>query len=139
MSREFGRPQRVADFLLKELSQLIQRELRDPRIGMVSITDVEVSRDISHAKIFVTVLGCDDADGAKESVSVLNGAAGFLRSQIAKQTAMRTTPALRFYFDESIGRGAQLSSLIDQAVESDRQNTDADSSGEDGSQDNANT
>ncbi|CAA0080648.1 30S ribosome-binding factor [BD1-7 clade bacterium] len=125
MAREFGRPQRVADFLRKELSQLIQQEIRDPRVGMVSLTDVEVSRDLTHARIYITILGCDDADSAKESVKVLNGAAGFLRSLIAKSTTMRTTPSLRFFFDESVIRGSHLSALIDKAVGSQEQISDS--------------
>ena len=116
MAREFGRPQRVADFLRKELSQLIQKEVRDPRLGMVSVTDVEVSRDLTHAKIFVTFLGCEDKESVKEPLKALNGAAGFLRSMIARSTTMRTTPSLRFYFDDSVLRGSHLSALIDKAV-----------------------
>ena len=100
MAREFGRADRVADFLRKEVSQLIQKELRDPRIGMVSVTDVEVSRDIAHAKIYVTILACDEKAAIKDAVKVLNGASGFLRSKIAKSNTMRTTPAMRFYFDD---------------------------------------
>ena len=125
MAREFKRGQRVADFLRKELSQLIQMELRDPRLGMVSITEVEISRDLSHAKIYVTSLGCDDKDSATEPLKVLNGAAGFLRSQIARSSTMRTTPQLHFFFDESVFRGQQLSSLIDEAVDADKSFHDA--------------
>lgn len=121
MPREFGRTQRVADFLRKELSQLIQFELRDPRLGMVSITDVEVSRDLAHAKVFVTVLGCDDKQAAEESLMALTGAAGFLRSQLARIATMRTVPQLHFVFDESVQRGLRLSSLIDRAIEEDEQ------------------
>lgn len=112
MAREFGRPERVADFLRKELSILIQREMRDPRVAMVSITDVEVSRDLSHAKVYLTVLGCDSKEDAKEPVKVLNGAAGFLRSQLAKGSTMRTTPTLRFYFDESQLRAGHIEKLL---------------------------
>lgn len=112
MAREFGRPERVADFLLKELSVLIQREMRDPRVSMVSITEVEVSRDLSHAKVYLTVLGCDSKDEAKEPIKVLNGAAGFLRSQLAKSSSMRTTPTLRFYFDESQLRAGHIEKLL---------------------------
>lgn len=118
--KEFSRTDRISDFLKRELGTLIQMELRDPRIGMVSVTDAEVSRDLSHAKIYVTVMGKDDAESAAESIAALNKAAGFLRSQIARVNNARTTPQLRFYFDSSIGRGQHLSSLIQRAVESDR-------------------
>jgi len=120
MAREFSRTQRIADFLKKELATLIQMQIRDPRVGMVSITDVEVSRDLSHAKVFSTELGKDDEDEAHETAEVLNNASGFLRSQIAKMNNARTTPRLRFYFDTSVGRGKHLSSLIDDAIEADQ-------------------
>ena len=118
--KEFSRTDRISDFLKRELGTLIQMELRDPRIGMVSVTDAEVSRDLSHAKIYVTVMGKDDAESAAESIAALNKAAGFLRSQIARVNNARTTPQLRFYYDSSIGRGQHLSNLIQRAVESDR-------------------
>lgn len=118
--KEFSRTDRISDFLKRELGTLIQMELRDPRIGMVSVTDAEVSRDLSHAKIYVTVMGKDDAESAADSLAALNKAAGFLRSQIARINNARTTPQLRFYFDSSIGRGQHLSDLIQRAVDSDR-------------------
>jgi ribosome-binding factor A len=127
MAREFKRTSRVGDFIKQELASLIQRELRDPRIGMVSVTGVEVSRDLAHATVFVTVLGKDSAADAAESIAALNHAAGFLRTQIAKISNARTTPKLRFVFDASIGRGARMSKLIDDAVQADRERqSDAD-------------
>lgn len=119
MAKEYSRTQRVGDFLKQELASLIQFEVRDPRVGMVSITDVEVSRDLSYAKVYFTVLGCDDEQARKQSTDALNQAAGFLRSRVAKSHNARTTPRLRFYFDESVGRGQYLSSLIDRAVSQD--------------------
>ena len=123
MAREYSRTQRVADFLKQELASLIQLEVRDPRVGMVSITDVEVSRDMSHAKVFFTELGKDSEQEAAESVEALNKAAGFLRSKIANSNNARNTPKLRFYFDNSVGRGQYLSNLIDKAVSSDKTET----------------
>ena len=121
MAKEFSRTSRVGDFLRQELAQLIQLEVRDPRVGMVSVTGAEVSRDLSHATVYVTVLGKDTAEEAAESLAALNHAAGFLRSQIAKISNARTTPRLRFVFDASIGRGARMSRLIDDAVAADRE------------------
>lgn len=121
MAKEFSRTQRVGDFLKQELARLIQLEVRDPRVGMVSVTGVEVSRDMAHAKVFVTVLGKDTEADAAESIAALNHAAGFLRSQVARISNARTTPKLRFVFDASIGRGARMSSLIDAAVAADRE------------------
>lgn len=115
MAREFGRSQRVADFLKRELASLIQREMRDPRLGMVGVNEVEISRDLAHAKIFVTILGKESHEAAQEPIEVLNKAAGFLRSQLAKTLEMRTVPRLHFVFDDSVYRGASLSSLIDEA------------------------
>lgn len=119
MARDFSRQTRVADYLRRDLSLLIQREVRDPRLTMVSVTEVEVSRDLSHAKVYVTILGCEDKASSEEPLKALNGAAGFLRSMIAKSTTWRTTPALRFVYDESVSRGSYLSSLIDTAVKED--------------------
>ena len=125
MAKEFKRTSRVGDFLKQELAGLIQLEVRDPRVGMVSVTGVEVSRDLSHATVFVTVLGKDSEAEAAEAIAALNHAAGFLRTQIAKISNARTTPKLRFVFDASIGRGARMSKLIDDAVATDREHAAA--------------
>ena len=94
---------------------------------MVSVIDAQVSRDLSHAKIYVTVMGKNTAEEAKESLAVLNKAAGFLRSQVAKINNARTTPQLRFYYDTSVNRGQHISKLIQDAVEADRsRHTDED-------------
>ena len=124
MAREYSRTDRVADHLREELAQLIQREMRDPRVEMVSITDVEVSKDLAHARVFYTVLGKDSADEAKPVTDTLNKAAGFLRSQLSKGSTLRTVPALQFRFDTSVGRGRYLEDLIERAVDSDRQASD---------------
>lgn len=120
MAKEFGRPQRLADYLRKEISQIIQKEMRDPRVGMVGVTDVEVSKDLLHARVYVTVFGKDSHEQMQEPLKVLNNAAGFLRSRIAQDATLRAVPTLRFYFDESIVRGSHLSSLIDKAIETDK-------------------
>lgn len=130
MPREFNRTDRVADHIRREVAQLIQQSMRDPRVAMTSVTDVEVSRDLSHAKVFVTFLNVDEQKEIDEGVAVLNKAAGFLRSQLAKVTTMRTTPKLAFYFDGSLRYGAKLSGLIDDAVKADATRHD-DSSPED--------
>ncbi|MBI1943669.1 MAG: 30S ribosome-binding factor RbfA [Betaproteobacteria bacterium] len=105
-----GRPRKVADVIQRELSDLLRREVRDPRIGMVTLTAVDVSPDLSHAKVFFTVL-----DNAKqqETSDALQRAAGFLRSQLAHRIKLYVTPELRFVYDESIERGDHLSQLID--------------------------
>ena len=120
MAREFARTQRVADYLQRELAALIQRELRDPRIGMVSVTGVDVSRDLAHARVYYTELGSDSSEAAKETTEALNRAAGFLRSQLSRHSNMRSVPQVKFYFDSSVGRGRDLEDLIRRAAKADR-------------------
>ena len=119
MAREFSRQERLGDYLRRELAGLIQRELRDPRLGMVSITAVRVSRDMAHAQVFVTLLEGDSQEQAAPGVDVLNGAAGFLRSALARDASMRTVPRLRFRFDNSVGRARDLETLIVRAKAAD--------------------
>lgn len=121
MAKEYSRTQRVADYLQRELAQQIQLELRDPRIGMVSITGVDVSRDLGYAKVYFTRLESDCAEEAKEAAEVLNKAAGYLRTRLSKDSNMRSVPQLRFYFDSSVGRGREMEDLIRRAAESDRE------------------
>ena len=110
MKKKSGRPQKLGDLIQRELSHLVQRELRDPRVGMITITAVDVSPDISHAKVLFTTL---DAAHVAEAGKGLKRAAGFLRSQLAKRIKLYTTPELRFEYDESVERGDRLSRLID--------------------------
>ena len=121
MAKEYARTQRVADYLQRELALLIQHEVRDPRIGMVSITGVDVSRDLGHAKVYYTALDSNSSDDASESTEALNRASGFLRSQLSKDSNMRTVPNLRCYFDGSVGRGRNLEDLIQRATDADRE------------------
>ncbi|HET7674045.1 MAG TPA: 30S ribosome-binding factor RbfA [Gammaproteobacteria bacterium] len=110
--KEFPRASRVNEEISRTLAQLIP-ELRDPRLGLVTVTGAEVSKDYSEAKVFVSVLKTDDV-GA--SLAALNHAAGFLRRELARATAMRTTPRLRFLHDESIERGARIDALIQRGL-----------------------
>ena len=129
MGQEFSRTERVADYLQQELAKLLLHSVRDPRAEFVSITAVEVSRDLRYAKVFFTKLGLEDAKLAEEVTSVLDKAAGFLRSEIARESTLRTVPKLTFKFDESVGRGRQMEALLGKARASDAQNRDP--SGED--------
>jgi ribosome-binding factor A len=108
-----GRPQKVADLIQRELSDLLRRELRDPHVGMVTLTSVDVSPDLSHAKVFFTLL---NTERKLETTRALQHAAGFLRSQLAQRMKMYTTPELRFAYDESVERGDRLSQLIDSVI-----------------------
>lgn len=118
MPRDFSRASRLADQIQRELAELIRTQMRDPGVGLVTVTAVEVSRDLSHAKVFVSSLQGDEA--LQESLHALTRAAGFLRSKLAHLLKTRTVPELHFMHDESVERGVRLSRLIDEAVESDQ-------------------
>jgi len=90
----------------------------------VTITGVEVSRDLSHAKIYITIMGRDDEEAVKGNLRILNEAAGFLRMQLGKAMKLRSVPQLHFNYDASIRRGVELSSLIERAVAEDRKHSD---------------
>jgi ribosome-binding factor A len=107
------RPQKLGEVIQRELSELLARELRDPRVGMITITSVDVSPDLSHAKVFFTIL---EKQKLEETSEGLQRSAGFLRSQLAKRMKLYTTPQLRFVYDESVERGDRLSRLIDSAI-----------------------
>ena len=112
MVKDYSRTQRVGDHLQQEVARLVQLELRDPRLKLVSITGVDVSRDLAHAKVFFTQLGVDDKTEGAKSAEVLNRAAGFIRSEIARGSTMRTVPKLHFRFDESVGRGRDMEAVL---------------------------
>ena len=108
--RPSGRPQKLGDQIQREVSDLLQRELRDPRVGMTTVTSVDVSPDLSHAKVFFTLF---EKDKLADTLAGLKRASGYLRSQLARRIKMYTTPELRFEYDESVERGDRLSRLID--------------------------
>ena len=113
------RAHRVADFIREELADIVRSEMRDPRVGMVSITDAKVSRDLAYSDVYVSSLSAADEASRKELVDVLNGAAGFLRTVVSKRHSMRTTPRLRFHYDELIDEGPRIEALINRALASD--------------------
>jgi len=116
MAREFKRTDRVAEQLQRELAQIIQLEVKDPRVGMVTVCAVDLSRDLHYATVYVTFLGIEETkDATQSAIDVLNEAAGFIRIQIGKRMRMRAVPHVKFLFDESISRGRDLSSLISNA------------------------
>jgi ribosome-binding factor A len=117
MPREFSRTRRVEEQILRLLAELVRREVKDPRVGPVTLTAVEVSRDMSHAKVFF--LPFDQQRDPADVGRALASAAGFLRSHLRKQLAMRHVPELHFLPDESIERAAKLSALINTAVRED--------------------
>ena len=119
MPREFTRSDRVSDAIQRLLAQVIPAEIRDPRIGLVNINEVTVTRDMAFAKVYVTFVGRDDERESLEAASVLNKASGFLRTFLAKELSMRTVPKLQFIYDKTSIKGQALSSLIDRALKED--------------------
>lgn len=114
MPREFSRIQRVSELIRRELGTVIAREMDDPRVRFVSVTAVDVSKDLRTAKVFVTRI--DTRDGPDIDISALQKAAGFLRKRLADVLTLKNVPALTFVYDNSIRRGVELSHLIDESV-----------------------
>jgi ribosome-binding factor A len=115
-NKSYPRSSRVAHQIQRALSELIRREVRDPRLGMVTLTEVQVSKDLSYAKVFYSVLGAEK-DQAQE---ILNEAADMLRGPVGRALGLRHSPELRFVNDALIESGAKLSALINKAVKDDR-------------------
>ena len=114
--REFNRSERVAGQLRRDLARLIQQEIKDPAVGFVSLSDVEVTRDLAHAKVFITVF---DPDKAKESLKALRRASAFLRRRLGQELRLRHVPELHFVHDDSVERGSHIDELIARALKSD--------------------
>ena len=117
MAKEYSRTVRLGEQIHRELADLIRREVKDPRVGMVTISGVDVSADLSHAKVYYTVMGDEEARSA--SKIGLEKAAGFLRGKIGQAIKTRITPQLHFQYDDSPERGAHLEALIEHAVHQD--------------------
>ena len=117
--REFSRTDRVAQQIQKEIAVILQREIKDPRLGMVTVSAVEVSRDLSYAKIFITVFNTQDEGAAKQSAKVLNEATGYIRSLLGKRIRARIMPELKFVVDNSLMEGMRISNLVDSIIRED--------------------
>ena len=137
MPREFLRSDRMAEQLRRELSDIVQSEIKDPRLGFFSFTEVRMSRDLSHAVVYTSVLEVEDEDPTQagedqpeanksevnqlqETVDVLNRATGFIRKQIASRIQARIVPTLKFVADDSVSRGSEMDVLIQKALYSDK-------------------
>ena len=112
MNKTFSRADRVAEQVRRDLAALIQNELKDPRVGMISLTDVELTPDYAHAKVFFTTFNSEHLDEIERG---LKRSAGFLRRELGKRIHIHTLPELHFVYDNSIERGTSMSLLIDQA------------------------
>lgn len=118
MAKHFSRGDRVAEQIRRELAELIRLEVKDPRVGFVTLTAVEITPDYAHAKIFFTTLEGEAA--IPELAEGLKRASGFLRRELGRRVRIHTTPELHWVYDSSIEHGAEISALIDQAVKSDQ-------------------
>lgn len=116
MAKNPSRLGRIGDQIQKDLAELLRTQVKDPRVGMITLTGVEISSDHHHAKVFFTTLG--GAESVAKAAEGLQHASGFLRSQLAKGIKLRITPELHFIYDESVERGIRLSRLIDDAIAS---------------------
>lgn len=123
MPREFSRSERMAEQLRRELADIVRDEIKDPRLGFVSFTEVRMSRDLSHAVIYCSVLHPEDDSPEKQqaSIEVLNHAVGFIRKAVARRIRARIVPTLKFVIDDSITRGEAMDELISEAIRSDKE------------------
>ncbi len=121
MARDFNRTDRIGDVMMRELSVIIQQELKDPRVGMITIAEVRVSKDLAYAKVFVSVMM---EEKSAETLEGLNKAAGFLRAQLGKRMSIRIIPQLRFVYDDTTIKANRISRMIDDAVASDKKDND---------------
>ncbi|AZI14341.1 30S ribosome-binding factor RbfA [Avibacterium paragallinarum] len=119
MAREFKRSDRVAQELQKEIAVILQREVKDPRIGMVTVSDVEVSRDLAYAKVFVTFLFDQDESIIESGMQGLEKASTYIRSLLAKAMRLRIVPELRFIYDQSLVEGMRMSNLVSEVIRDD--------------------
>lgn len=128
MAKEYSRSARVAEQIKRELAELIRLEVKDPRVGFISLTDVELTPDYAHAKIFFTSMKGEE--GLEAILVGLRRASGFLRRELGRRVRIHTTPELHFVYDRSVEHGSYMSALIDKAVAEDSQRSD-DEPGED--------
>ncbi|MDG6882579.1 Ribosome-binding factor A [Phocoenobacter uteri] len=121
MAKEFTRSDRVAQELQKEIAIILQREVKDPRVGMVTVSDVEISRDLAYAKVFVTFLFDEDDSVVERGLEGLNKASGYIRNLVGKAMRLRIVPELRFVYDQSLVEGMRMSNLVTDVVRKDKQ------------------
>ncbi|NTV10473.1 MAG: 30S ribosome-binding factor RbfA [Zoogloea sp.] len=124
MPKEFSRGQRVAEQIRRELAELIRLEVKDPRVGFITLTDVELTADYAHAKVYFTSM--TGQEGLEDILRGLRHAGGFLRRELGKRVRIHTLPELHFHYDKSVEEGSRLSVLIDEAVKSDHHEPDGD-------------
>ncbi|WP_192457672.1 30S ribosome-binding factor RbfA [Musicola keenii] len=119
MAKEFSRTQRVAQEMQKEIAIIIQREIKDPRVGMATVSGVDVSRDLAYAKVFVTFLNDNEPEQIKHGIKALQDASGFIRMLLGKAMRLRIVPELTFAYDNSLVEGMRMSNLVSNVVKRD--------------------
>ncbi len=130
MAKEFSRTQRVSQEMQKEIAIILQREVKDPRVGMATVSGVEVSRDLAYAKVFVTFLDVlttepQDPDRVKNGIKALQDAQGFIRTLVGKAMRLRVVPELTFAYDNSLVEGMRMSNLVTNVVKNDAERRSA--------------
>jgi ribosome-binding factor A len=105
------RQERVGQLLRDEISRIVQRGMRDPRLGLVTLTEVEVSADLRQARVYVSVYG--DEETVRQTVEALSGAAGYIRVELSRAVKLRYIPELTFHYDDSLARGARVLELME--------------------------
>lgn len=118
MAREFNRADRIAQQMKREVAIILQRELKDPRVRMATVSDVSVSGDLMYAKIYVTFMD-NDAEAVKAAIKVLNKAKGFVRTMIGRAMKLRAVPEITFFYDKSLDEGMRISNLITETLKKD--------------------
>nr|WP_321239743.1 30S ribosome-binding factor RbfA [uncultured Tolumonas sp.] len=119
MAKEFGRADRVSQQIQREIAVILQREIKDPRVGMATVSDVELTRDLQHAKVFVTFF-LNEEDNIEAGVKVLNDASGYIRILLGKAMKLRVVPEIRFVYDKTLVEGMRISNLITNTVRDDQ-------------------
>ena len=126
---DFSRSRRVGELIQRELATLLSREVKDPRLALISITAVDVTRDLSLAKVFYTIMDITDGTDENKQAKVREGlikASGFLRYELGHRIQLRIVPKLEFFYDQSVVHGSELSSLIDHVIEDDKKRHNSD-------------
>lgn len=119
MAKEFGRADRVSQQIQREIAMILQREIKDPRVGMATVSDVELTRDLQHAKVFVTFF-LNAEDNIEAGIKVLNDASGYIRILLGKAMKLRVVPEIRFVYDKTLVEGMRISNLITNTVRDDQ-------------------
>ncbi|KUJ00404.1 30S ribosome-binding factor RbfA [Vibrio sp. MEBiC08052] len=129
MAKDFSRTQRVSQQLQKELAMILQREVRDSRLGMVTISEVKVSRDLAYAKVYVSFL-CVGEQTPETCLKALKEHESHIRMMLGKRIRLRLTPEVRFVYDDTLVEGIRMSNLVNQAVDEDKRKRDESGSDE---------